>query len=143
MNEASKAGGDQQAFFWSKPRLIHLAVNIAIAPILLYPIGAWSWPPALPHYIVFAITFLMAVHYARQRWKQPQLVLDANGLTCGHFYPTENICKAKPSLRSVTLTVLANGRVKNKVVSLGWASREDCQTIQRLLVTRFPHEFSQ
>ena len=140
MNEPSKTDAEPQVFFSSKPRLVHMAVNITISPILLYLLGAWAWPPVLPHYIVFAITFLMAVHYARQRWKPPRLVLDDNGLTCGHFYPAENIYRAEPSLRSVTLTLLTDGRVKNKVISLGWASREDCQTIQQLLATRFQRE---
>jgi hypothetical protein len=140
MNEPSAADGEQQVFFSSKPRLVHMAINIAVAPFLLYLLGAWTWPPVLQHYIVFTITFLMAVHYARQRWQLPRLVLDANGLTCGRFYPADNIYRAEPSLRSVTLTVLADGRVKNKIISLGWASREDCQAIQQLLASRFQRE---
>ncbi len=143
MNEPSAADSEQQVFFSSKPRLVHMAINIAVAPFLLYLLGAWTWPPVLQHYIVFTITFLMAVHYARQRWQLPRLVLDANGLTCGRFYPADNIYRAEPSLRSVTLTVLADGRVKNKVISLGWASRDDCQTIQQLLTTRFQRELPQ
>jgi hypothetical protein len=140
MNEPSTADSEQQVFFSSKPRLVHMAINIAVAPFLLYLLGAWTWPPVLQHYIVFTITFLMAVHYARQRWQLPRLVLDANGLTCGRFYPADNIYRAEPSLRSVTLTVLADGRVKNKIISLGWASREDCQAIQQLLASRFQRE---
>ena len=130
----------QQLFYSSKPRVIHMALNIALAPILLYLLGAWSWPPLLPHYIVFAITALMALHYARQRWATPRLVLDESGLTSGKFYPADIIYKAEPSLRSVTLTLLADGKVKNKVVSLGWASRPDCQAIQQLLAERFQRE---
>ena len=112
MNEPAEADGEQQVFFSSKPRLVHMAINIAVAPILLYLLGAWAWPPVLPHYIVFTITFLMALHFARQRWRLPRLVL-------------------------------ADGRVKNKVISLGWASREDYQTIQQLLTTRFQRELPQ
>ncbi|MDH3629975.1 MAG: hypothetical protein OER98_02545 [Gammaproteobacteria bacterium] len=127
-------------FYSSKPRVIHMALNIALAPILLYLLGAWAWPPVIQHYIVFAITALMALHYARQRWTAPRLVLDDDGLTCGKFYAVDNIYKAEPSLRSVTLTVLADGKVKSKVISLGWASREDCHSIQQLLVDRFQGE---
>jgi len=140
MNDSTESAGEQHIFYSSKTRLVHMAINIAIAPVLLYLLGAWAWPPVLPHYIVFAITFLMAVHYARQRWSEPRLVLDANGLLCGKFYSTDNIYKAEPSLRSVTLTLLTEGRVKNKVVSLGWASKEDCLSIQRLLAERFQRE---
>ena len=129
-----------QVFYSSKPRVIHMALNIALAPILLYLLGAWAWPPAIPHAIVFAITGLMALHYARQRWIAPRLVLDEKGLYCGALYPVENIYRAEPSLRSVTLTILADGKVKTKVVSLGWASKVDCQTIQQLLADRFQRE---
>ncbi len=140
MNDVIEPAGEAHVFYSSKPRLIHMTVNIAIAPILLYLLGAWSLPPELPHYIVFAMTFLMALHYARQRWNAPRLVLDASGLTCGKFYPAEYIYRAVPSPRSITLTLLTEGQVKNKVVSLGWASREDCQVIQQLLGARFQRE---
>jgi hypothetical protein len=139
MNEAI----EQHVFYSSKTRLVHMAINIAIAPVLLYLLGAWAWPPILPHYIVFVITGLMAVHFARRRWNEPRLVLDANGLLCGKFYSADNIYKAEPAMRSISLTLLTEGRVKNKIVSLGWASREDCQTIQQLLAERFQREVPQ
>jgi len=140
MTEENVPASEQHVFYSSKTRLLHMAINIAIAPVLLYLLGAWAWPPVLPHYIVFVITVLMAVHYARQRWNLPRLVLDANGLLCGRFYPADNIYRAEPSLRSITLTLLTEGRVKTKVVSLGWASREDCLAIQQLLAERFQRE---
>ena len=127
-------------FYSSKPRIVHVALNIALAPILLYLLGAWAWPPELPHYIVFAITGLMALQYARQRWKAPRLVLDDKGLHCGTFYPAENIYRAEASIRSVTLTVLADGKVKEKIISLGWASRDDYKAIVQLLSDRFQRE---
>lgn len=140
MNDAPETAEQKQVFYSSKPRLIHIALNIALAPALLYLLGAWKWPPVLPHYIVFAITALMALHYARQRWHAPRLLLDDAGLTCGKFFAADNIYRAEPSLRSVTLTVLADGQVKTRVVSLGWASREDCRAIQQLLAARFQRE---
>ena len=124
----------------SKPRLIHMATNILFAPILLYLLGVWAWPPTLPHYIVFAITLLMAVHYLRQRWHTPRLVLDEKGLFCGSFYPAENIYRADATLRSVQLTLLKDGKVKQKTVSLGWASREDYKAIVQLLSDRYQRE---
>ena len=51
----------RHVFYASKPRILHMALNIAIAPVLLYLLGAWKWPPVLPHYIVFAMTSLMAL----------------------------------------------------------------------------------
>ena len=117
-----------------------MALNIALAPFLLYLLGAWAWPPSLPHYIVFVITWLMALQYTRKRWTAPRLVLDEKGLHCGDFYATENIYRAEGSLRSVTLTVLKDGKVKEKIISLGWASREDYRTIVALLGARFQRE---
>ena len=130
----------KQVFFASKPRILHMAANIALAPLLLYLLGAWSWPPQLPHYIVFAVTALMALHYSRRHWNTPRLELDESGLKCGAFYATDNIYKAAPALRSVVLTILKDGKVKDKVVSLGWASREDYKTIIALLTERFQRE---
>ncbi len=140
MSEAPDPAEEPQVFYSSRPRLIHLAVNIAIAPVLLYLLGAWPWPPVLPHYIVFAITTLMALRFARRRWSTPRLVLDASGLSCGKFYAADDIYRAEPSMRAVTLTLLADGKVKNEVISLGWASREDCHAIQHLLAQRFQRE---
>ncbi len=130
----------QHIFYSSKPRVIHMALNIALAPLLLYLLGAWAWPPAIPHYIVFVITGLMALHYVRRRWTAPRLALDEKGLHCGSFYPVENIYRAEGSIRSVTLTLLKDGKVKEKIISLGWASREDYKTIVQLLSDRFQRE---
>jgi len=135
MSENSK-----QVFYASKPRILHMAANIAFAPLLLYLLGAWSWPPQLPHYIVFAITALMALHYSRRHWNTPRLELDETGLKCGAFYPADNIYKAEPALRSVALTILKDGKVKEKIISLGWASREDYKAILALLTERFQRE---
>ena len=140
MSDTPDPADEPQVFYSSKPRLIHMAVNIAIAPVLLYLLGAWPWPPVLPHYIVFAITTLMALRFARQRWSAPRLVLDASGLSCGKFYAADDIYRAEPSMRAVTLTLLADGKVKTKAISLGWASREDCRVIQHLLAQRFQRE---
>jgi hypothetical protein len=123
MNDQTK-----HIFYSSKPRVIHMALNIALAPLLLYLLGAWAWPPSIQHYIVFVITGL------------PRLVLDESGLTCGVFYPIDNIYKAEGSIRSVTLTILKDGKVKEKIISLGWASREDYKTIVQLLNERFQRE---
>ena len=131
---------DTHVFYASKPRIIHMALNIALAPVLLYLLGAWSLPPLLPHYVVFAITALMALHYARRHWSTPRLVLDESGLTCGKFFPADTIYKAVPSFRAVVLTILLDGQVKEKIISLGWSSRDDFKTISALLADRFQRE---
>ena len=130
----------RQVFYASKPRILHMAFNITLAPILLYLLGVWSWPPLLPHYIVFAITALMALHYARRHWSTPRLVLDESGLQCGDFYATDDIYKAEAAIRSVVLTILRDGKVKQKVISLGWSSRDDYRVIVQLLGERFQRD---
>ena len=130
----------RHVFYSSKPRILHMAANIAFSPILLYLLGVWSWPPLLPHYIVFGITALMALHYARRHWSPPRLVLDETGLHCGDFYATDDIYKAESAIRSVVLTVLRDGKVKEKIISLGWASRDDYRSLVQLLGDRFQRD---
>ncbi|MGD2172295.1 MAG: hypothetical protein PVI79_03835 [Gammaproteobacteria bacterium] len=128
-------------FYSSKPRLIHMAVNIALAPALLYLVGFWPWPPTLPHFITFAITGLIAMRYARARWRQPRLVIDDRGLTCGEFYPWESIRHLQTVMRAFKLTLMQDdGQVRQKVLNLGWASNDDFKTIVRLLTERFEQQ---
>ena len=134
------SNGEPQLFYSSKRHVIHMGINIAIAPFLLYLLQIWAWPPVLPHYIVFAITAVLAIRYMRQRIKTPRLLLDDAGLHTDQLYPAENIYRAEPSYKSVTLSYLAEGRVKTKVIGLGWASRTDCEAIQQLLADRFQRD---
>ena len=128
---------DQIIFYSSKPRLLHMAANILIAPALLYLVGLWAWPPTMPHYITFFITGLIAMRYVKQRWSSPRLVFDSEGFYCREYYPAESIQKVEPVLRSIRLSLLKDGESKDKVVSLGWASNDDFKTIINLAVDRF------
>lgn len=130
-------------FFSSKPRLIHMALNIALAPVLLYLVGIWPWPPTLPHYVTFAITGLIGHRYARQRWSQPRLVVDERGITCGQFYAWETIREVQTVMRALKLSVLRDGEMKQKVLNLGWASNEDFKAIVQLIAERFEQKSSQ
>ena len=128
-------------FYSSKPRLIHVAINIALAPVLLYLVGIWPWPPTLPHYITFGITGLIGMRYARVRWHQPRLIIDDRGLTCGEFYPWESIRHLQTVMRAFKLTLMQDdGQVRQKVLNLGWASNDDFKTIVRLLTERFEQQ---
>lgn len=127
-------------FYSSKPRLIHMALNISLAPALLYLVGFWPWPPTLPHYITFGITGLIAMRYARLRWHQPRLIIDDRGLTCGEFYPWESIRHVQTVMRAFKLTLMQeDGQVRQKVLNLGWASNDDFKTIVRIITERFQH----
>ena len=117
-------------FYSSKPRLVHMASNIALAPALLYLVGLWPWPPTTPHYITFGITGLIAMRYARLRWHQPRLAVNHEGIYCGAFYPWESIRHMQTVMRALKLTVMNDdGRVKDKVLNLGWASNADFKII--------------
>jgi hypothetical protein len=126
----------------SKPRLVHMTLNIALAPALLYLVGIWPWPPTLPHYITFAITGLIAHRYARQRWNRPRLIVDQRGLTCGDFYSWESIRQVQTVMRALKLTLMQDGEVKQKVLNLGWASNDDFKTIVHLISQRFAEKSS-
>lgn len=127
-------------FYWSRIHLVHMAVNIALAPALLYLLGFWSWPPQLSHIFTFVITTLIALRYAQTRWLQPKLVLNEQGLTCGKFYPADIIYQATPSVRSIALTLFSDNELRRKEIHLGWASNQDRQTIKQLLADRFQRE---
>ncbi len=124
-------------FYSSKPRVIHMATNIALAPALLYLIGIWPWPPTLPHYITFSITGLIGMRYAKQRLQQARLAVDKDGLYAGEFYPTESIRNVQTVMRALKLTLVQDGEVREKIINLGWASNDDFKAIAQLLDERF------
>ena len=124
-------------FYSSKPRVIHMAINIALAPVLLYLLGVWPWPPTLPHYITFFITGLIGMRYAKQRLGQARLAVDKDGLYAGEFYPTESIRNVQTVMRALKLTLVQEGEVREKIINLGWASNDDFKAIVQLLNERF------
>jgi hypothetical protein len=107
-------------FYSSKPRLLHVAANIALAPALLYLVGLWPWPPTLPHYITLGITGLIAMRYAKLRWHQPRV---------------------QTVMRAFKLTLMHDdGRVSQKVLNLGWASNDDYKKIIALVTENFQRQ---
>lgn len=131
---------NEYRFYWSRLHLVHMVINIALAPALLYLLGLWAWPPQLPHVITFVITTLVALRYAQKRWHEPKLVLNEAGLTAGKFFPSETIYQAQPSMRSVNLLLFSDNQFRRREIHLGWASREDREQIQSLLAERFQRE---
>ena len=114
-----------------------MAANIWAAPVLLYLLGVWALPPTLPHYLTFFVTGLIAVRYIKQRWSSPRMVFDNEGFYCGEYFPTESIQKVEPVMRALKLSLIKGGEVKEKVISLGWASNDDLKTIIILVNERF------
>lgn len=128
---------DARVFYSSKLRLVHVAANIALAPVLLYLFGLWSLPPSLPHYITFAITGLIAHRYARARWNRPMLVIDEAGLHFDEQIPAESIQGVERFMRSLKVRLLVDGVTTEKVVGLGWASNDDFKIILDEVNRRF------
>lgn len=126
----------EKAYFFSRPRLIHIASNIALSPILLYLIGLWPWPPTLPHLIVFAITGIIAVRYVKKRWTTPQMVIDENAIHCGGVYPFEDIVKVEQVMRSLRITMRTEQQEATSVVSLNWSKATDLEEILQIVNER-------
>ena len=124
-------------FYSGKPRLIHIAANIAMAPALLYLVRLWPWPPTIVHLSVFAITTIIAFRYLIKHWHTPRLIIDDKGLYYGEFYPAESICKTESTLKSLTLTLTEGDETRIKVLNLGWASSDDFKAIHDLIKNRF------
>lgn len=131
------ADNESHTFYSSKIRLVHIAANIALAPVLLYLFGIWSLPPTLTHFATFAVTGIIGLRYARQRWDIPRLVIDDTGLHYGEFIPTESIQKIDRLMRSLKVQVLEDGAMKEKVINLSWASNADFKIILELVGRRF------
>ena len=80
---------------------------------------------------------LIAMRYARMRWHQPRLLVNHEGIYCGTFYPWESIRKMQTVMRALKITVMQDdGRVKEKVLNLGWASNADFKLIVEILTAR-------
>ena len=125
-------------FYSSKPKLVHMALNITLAPILLYLVGLWPWPPTLPHYITFAITGLIGMRYAKLRWDKPRLVIDDDGIYYGDFYPWSAIRQMQTVMRAVRLTLMTEtGEIKQRLINLGWASNDDFKKILAVIDRRY------
>jgi hypothetical protein len=58
-------------------------------------------------------------------------------------YPAESIQKVEPVMRSLKLSLIKDGKSKDKVISLGWARKDDLKTIVMLADERFNNRESQ
>ena len=123
-------------FYSSKPRLVHIGLNIALAPGLLYLFGLWSLPPTLPHYIMFFITGLIAHRFVRQRWDRPRLIIDDTHIDFGEQIPIESIDRVERFMRALKVQYSVEGTAQEKVIGLSWASNADFRSIVALVDQR-------
>ena len=126
----------EKSYYFSRPKLIHIASNIALSPILLYLIGLWPWPPALPHLIVFIIVGVIALRYVRKRWDTPQMVISEQAIHCGGVYAFDDIVKVERVMNSLRITVRTEQGEETRVVGLSWSKRGDFEEILSIVNER-------
>jgi len=129
---------DSISFYPGKKQLMPVAFNIAIAPMLLYLLRLWPWPPTTLHLVAFILSTVLAVRYYKSRRTKPRLVIDDYGIHCGTSYATDSIEGVKPYMRALKVSVRMDGKVKEKVINLWWASKEDLQAIFSAASARYP-----
>ena len=128
---------DSVTFYSGKKQLMPIAFNIAVAPMLLYLFRLWPWPPTTLHLVAFILSTVLAFRYYKSRLVKPRLVFDANGIHCGASYGADVIEGVKPYMRALKIFVNVDGKQKEKVVNLWWASKEDLQSIFETAISRY------
>ena len=116
-------------FYPGKAQLMQVAVNIAISPLLLYLFRIWPWPPTTVHLGAFFLTTILALRFYQSQKQRPKLVFDEPGIISSKTYAANDIVGVKPYMRALRIWVMIDGREKEKVVNLWWASKEDLQRI--------------
>jgi hypothetical protein len=125
-------------FYPGKAKLIPIAFNIAIVPMLLYFSGVWPWPPTILHMVVFVLTAIVAVKFIKRSIKKPRLIFDNKGIHCGGVtYPTELIISIQPYMRALRIKFNKDGKEKEKVLNLWWASKKDIGRIYEIATERY------
>jgi len=133
---SSQQSMTEKSYFFSRPKLIHIASNIALSPILLYLIGLWPWPPTLPHLIVFIIAGVIALRYVKNRWATPQMVINEHAIHCGEVYPFDDIVKVEQVMSTLRITVRTEQEEETRVVRLNWSKRGDFEEILTIVNER-------
>ena len=121
------------SFCYSKGRIIHVAINIALSPVLFIVVGVWSWPPTGMQALIYLASFLAAVAYSRYRWQQPVLFIDDNGIRGKKSFEFASLEKCALIFRSLRLKLSADKGGQEEVLNLNWASKEDIQKIVALV----------
>ena len=125
-------------FYPGKKQLMPIVFNIAVSPLLLYLFRLWPWPPTMLHLGAFVLTTLIAMRYLKSQRKKPRLVFDEPGIISKIDFPAEHIKGVKPYMRALRIWIDVDGREKEKVINLWWASKEDLQRIFTIARERYP-----
>jgi hypothetical protein len=108
-------------FFMSRRKLIHFALNLALAPAILYVFRVWPWPPAPIHLAVFGITTVMALKFYQHNRKQPKLIADSSGIRGKFFVERDSIRNISLQGNLLKFTTESNGLSEERSMRLWWA----------------------
>jgi hypothetical protein len=108
-------------FFMSKRKLIHFALNLALAPAILYVFRIWPWPPAPVHLAVFGITSVMAIKFYMHNRKQPKLIADSTGIQGKFFVERDSIKDISLHGNLLKFSTESNGHYEERSMRLWWA----------------------
>jgi hypothetical protein len=124
-------------FYPGKIRLFHIAINLALMPLLLYLFKIWAWPPTVVHMAVFGLSAMMALRFYRVRAGKPRLMFDDAGIHGEVSYTSADIRGVKPTLGALRLRVDGEGGHGEHLINLWWASKADLREIFAIAVERY------
>lgn len=124
-------------FYAEKKRLVHIALNIALAPLLLYLLRVWSWPPTVIQLGVFAITAVVAMRFYRARTGKPRLRFDDAGLHYKTSYAVADILGVKADIGALKIWMNEAQGPREYPIKLWWASKQDMHEIVRIASERY------
>ncbi|MFT5114471.1 MAG: hypothetical protein ACI8P9_003808 [Parasphingorhabdus sp.] len=122
-----------RTFYFSKVRTIHVAINIAMSPVVFHLAGIWTWPPGSVQIAFFVATFIAAAIYVKSRWMQPAMIIDDKGIRGKKNYEFDSIEKATVVFRSLKLLLNSSAGSREEVVNIAWASKSDAKQIIELI----------
>ncbi len=125
---------DAVAYYTSRGRLVHAAVNIALAPVLLYLFRFWSWPPELSQLPWFLVSGGIALAYVNHYRRVPKFVIGEDLICAGRrSWRRDQLVAVQPVLRQLRIVVDEGGVRREAVIAMGWASAGDYREIANRL----------
>ncbi len=127
------------AYYTSRGRLVHAAVNIALAPVLLYLFRYWNWPPELSQLPWFLVSAGIALAYVHHHRRVPKFVIGEEQIRAGRrTWRRDQLVAVQPVLRQLRIVVDEGGVRREAVIAMGWASVDDYREIASRLQEAIP-----
>ncbi len=117
-------------YYTSRGRMLHSAVNIALAPVLLYLFRYWNWPPDWSHLPWFLASSGVAAFFVVQRRRTPKFIIGETTISAGNrTWRQDQLVAIQPVLRQLRVVVDEDGSRRESVIAMGWASAQDYREI--------------